>query len=108
MDLCHIDTCLSDYVLDHCNGDHELLLGVAVDRASRVHQVKAALQDEISGADVGKPGFDYDAAHKAVDAAFAGAHPFKAWSKSLEPSTGEDTESVYSWFRLTWEEDTDA
>lgn len=110
MDLCYIDTCLSCYVLDHCNGDNELLLGVTVNRASRVFEVKNLLHEEVRSLDVDKPGFDYDAAHAAIDAAFKGAHPLKAWSKTLEPSDPDDDtgESVYSWFRLTWEPAEDA
>jgi hypothetical protein len=104
MHVRHIDTCLSDYVLDHCNGDSELLIGVPVDRASRVYSVKRALHDEIElrAADYGKPGFDYAAAHAAIDEAFAGTHPLKAWDSSLEPSD-EDGETCYSWFRFDWE-----
>jgi len=43
--LTHVDTCLSCYVQDHCNGDNELLLGVPVDRNTRAWQLRAALLD---------------------------------------------------------------
>lgn len=109
MDLRHIDTCLSSYVLDHCNGDHELLLGVMVNRASRMFEVRNLLNEEIDGLDVAKPGFDYDAAHGAVAEAFKGVHPLKAFDRRLEPTDPDDdmAECCYAWFRLSWEAPTD-
>ncbi len=105
MDLTHIDTCLSSYVLDHCNGDHELLLGVPVTLASRMYMVRDDLQREINGLDVAKPGFDYDAAHGAVAEAFKGVHPLKTFDRRLEPADPDDdmAESCYAWFRLSWD-----
>lgn len=44
--LSHMDTCLPDYLQDHCNGDHEMLLAVPVDGATTVEQVIDALADE--------------------------------------------------------------
>lgn len=109
MDLTHIDTCLSDFVLDHCNGDHELLLGVPVTLASRMYDVRNDLQSEINGLDTDKPGFDYDAAHAAVAEAFKGVHPLKTFAPSLERSDPNDdmAETCYAWFRLSWEVPTD-
>ena len=105
MDLSHVDTCLSSYVLDHCNGDHELLLGVPVTLASRMYDVRQVLDSEINGAMCDKPGFDYDAAHRAVAEAFKGVHPLKTFDRRLEPAEPDDdmAESCYAWFRLSWE-----
>lgn len=102
MEIQHIDTCLSCYVLDHCNGDNELLLGVYVSSASRVYDVKREAHEELERSDCDKPGFDYDAAHAAIDVAFAGVHPFKTWDTMIESDPDDVGESVYSWFRLSW------
>lgn len=105
MDLHHTDTCLSSYVLDHCNGDHELLLGVYVTSATRYHHVKSDLHAEVNALDTDKPGFDYEAAHTAINEAFAGCHPLKVWDKRLEKADPDDdmAETCQSWFRLSWE-----
>lgn len=104
MEISHIDTCLSCYVLDHCNGDDELLLGVPVSRGSRMFQVRQSLRDEIEALSTDKPGFSYDAAHAAVAEAFKGVHPLRAFDSRLEPDSDDETaETCYAWFRLSWD-----
>lgn len=102
--LTHVDTCLSCFVLDHMNGDNELLLGVYVDGETTCMQVKADLLSEINGACGTKPGFDYDKAAQAVVEAFAAVDLDTIFAPSLEvPSEDDDEgESCYAWFRLAW------
>lgn len=101
----HIDTCLSCYVLDHCNGDHELLLGAYVTAESTMDDVKAELLSEIGASDYDKPGFDYDAARAAIAEAFEGMNGDALFDSRLEPVDPDDdtAESCYAWFRLSWE-----
>lgn len=98
----HIDTCLSCYVQDHCNGENEELFGVAVDGSMRVHHVKAALISEVHATVNKMPdGANYEA---AIIEAFSGVHPFKTFDSSLEPASAyEDGESVYAYFRFSWD-----
>jgi hypothetical protein len=100
----HVDTCLPCYVLDHCNGDDECLLGVPVSRADRVHHVKAALISEARQTfDTFPDDLPESAIESAIVEAWEGAHPLKAWDRSLDRDTGaEDGESVYSYFRFSW------
>lgn len=109
MDLRLIDTCLPCYVLDHCNGPAELLVGVVVTHESCNVDVKNDLlcgirDSEFDEAD--KPGFDDDAAKAAVESFFADLEPMALWapSSNIEPrAEDDDGESCYSWFRLSWE-----
>jgi hypothetical protein len=103
----HVDTCLSCYVLDHCNGEHELLIGVHVDSASTIADVKAAVLDEWRAGDdygLSDPPSEAEFA-EAVNEAFASADPAALFDSRLDPREEADdcSESCQAWFRLSWE-----
>jgi hypothetical protein len=105
LDITHVDTCLPCYVLDHCNGDDEQLIGVAVSRGSRVHHVRAELLNEILAyGDKVPEGITEADIVAAVTDCLKGLHPFAAWDSSLN-ADDESGESCYAWFRLSWESD---
>lgn len=104
----HVDTCLPCYVLDHCNGERETLLGVAVTSESTYASVKRDLIAEWNGADLyGKADVPDDSAVLAeIESEFSGAPDMAApFTPSLEPSEDDDEpgESVSAWFRIEWE-----
>lgn len=105
--LSYVETCLSCYVADHRNGDHELLLGVAVDNTSTFAELREGLESEFNSSDWGKDGLEdlTDAQFQAaLDDLFAptAKHMSQLYEPTLEPSD-EDSESCYAWFVLTWE-----
>lgn len=101
----HVDTCLSCYVLDHCNGDNEQLFGVAVDRNSRIWEVKAQLIAEIQvmGDKLPETITESDI-YAAVKELFNGVHPLKVF-EHMDYSFSDDDhgEYAYAWFRASWE-----
>lgn len=101
----HVDTCLSCYLQDHHNREGECLIGIHVDRSSRVHTVKRDLLDAMNNVDSTFPEDMTDAEIKAaVVEAFQGAHPLKTWDNSLEPRSEDDAgEMVQAWFLFQWE-----
>lgn len=110
--LQHIDTCLPCYLQDHHNRDGELLLGVYVDKGTRLYSVKDELNSEISQLwrdDMPDSEEFSNAVDRAVNEAFAGCNMLKCFDKSLESRTNcEDLggdEYVQAWFLLTWELD---
>jgi len=103
-----IDTCLASYVLDHCNGPNELLIGIPVWRESCNVDVKNDLLCGIRDSEFepeDKPGFDDDAAKAAVESYFAEADPAAPWPPSIHVEASnddDDGEAPCSWFRLSW------
>lgn len=99
----HIDTCLPCYVMDHCNGETELLLGVPVDRSTRYYQVRNELIDELHTLwDERIP----KGAESAIKSVFTRVHPFKVFDNTLDSASEyESGESCYAWFRLSWSEE---
>lgn len=111
--LRHIDTCLSGYVLDHCNGDNELLLGVPVDGASTHEDVRQNLLNEFrndsseKGAHISEEMF-----RAAVDEQFSTVPDMAApFDSTLEAERDPDeegplyeSETCYAWFRVSWDE----
>lgn len=104
LNVYHVDTCLPCYVLDHCNGETEMLIGVPVDKASRMHMVRRDLESEVRnyGDKLSDEFSDSDVAN-AIGELFQGVHPLKAFDKSLERAADETDESCYAWFRFAWE-----
>lgn len=110
MDLQHVDACLACYVMNHCNGPRELLIGVPLFAGALNGDVKndflCALRDaEFDPED--KPGFDDDAARAAIDSAFADLDPAAPWAPAdgldLQGVNDEpDGEQCFSWFRFSW------
>jgi hypothetical protein len=106
MNLHHVDTCLPCFVLDHCNGANEELVGVYVDSGTRYYAVKAALLETLAShcdkiAAVGQE----QAARDAIEQAFEGVHPFEVFDRGL-PSRAECEEALdalQAWFRFSWE-----
>lgn len=112
MTLRHVDTCLGCYLLDHHNRPGELLLGVPVDGATTLTEVRTQLESEISAACI--DGFDYDAARAAVAEQWStvadASVPFDA---SLDSDEADDDmtdsgiddagESCQAWFVLSWD-----
>lgn len=100
----HVDTCLPCYVQDHCNGETEMLIGVPVDRASRMHNVKQALADEARDySDKFPDDLPDSTVAAAIGELFKGVHPLKAFNHSLGAAGDEMGESCYAWFRVEWE-----
>lgn len=103
IEIRHVDTCLPDYVLDHCNGENEALIGVPVDRSTRHWQMRQDIDLEIFNC--GKlpdsdvlPGPQIAA---AIDECFSGAHPLACFDSSLD-NASEHGDTCYAWFRITW------
>lgn len=111
MDLQHVDACLSCYVLDHCNGPRELLVGVPLFAGALNGDVKndllCALRDAEFDPD-DKPGFDDDDARAAVVELFAFLDMAAPWAPAVGlddlPDVDDelDGESCFSWFRFSW------
>ena len=102
----YIDTCASDYLQDHCNGDRETLYGVPVDGATTLSQVVDALRsdlpwydaipDSVTDADVAAAIDDYAAA-------IAAGRPAGIWGLPAAPHAPADDESgAFVWYRLRW------
>ena len=105
MNLCRMDTCLSCYVLDHCNGENEELVGVCVDASTRNHEVKTELLATLSAHcdKIAEAGLE-NAARKAIDTWFRGLHPLACFGRNL-PSRADCAESddvPQAWFRFSW------
>jgi len=107
LSISHVDTCLPCYVQDHCNGDSEMLLGVAVDRSSRNHQVRDSLIDEARNyGDKLPESISDDEVKAAIIDLFKRAHPFGTFERGLDRAADDDSgESAYAWFRFTWSEE---
>ena len=102
LDCSHVDTCLPCYVLDHCNGEDEMLVGVPVDRSTRHWQLRRDLEAEVFAYGDEIPEAVTDAqVSAAIAECFAGAHPLGTFNSSL--GAGDDDEPCYAWFRFTWE-----
>lgn len=108
--LRHIDTCLSGYVLDHCNGDSELLLGVPVDGGSTYEDVRQNLLNEWR-ADCSEKGAHVteDMFRATVDDQFSTvpdmAAPFDSSLETPDEDADDDSgETCYAWFRVSWDE----
>jgi hypothetical protein len=106
----HVDTCLPDYVLDHCNGDDECLLGVYVDGNTTYEQLKAGLREELDSSDWGIPDEAWDAVDVALEDLFRPVDSMStAFDNRLETRSDDDCglPSCYAWFRLSWEQNDD-
>lgn len=102
----HIDTCTSDYVLDHCNGEHETLVGIAVDGSMTYGQVKAALVRELETNDDARLlTLDEAALIEAATSQFVPMldnEPF-APGAQLELEEGDtEGDTIFAWFRFQW------
>lgn len=102
MQIIHVDTCLPCYVLDHCNGDNEALVGVPVDRATRHWQLRESLEREIFDYCDKIPADKDEELKAAIAELFAGVHPLSTFDSSLEPAADDWEESCMAWFRVTW------
>lgn len=104
LEIAHVDTCLSDYVLDHCNGDDEQLFGVHVDGATRVYTVKSDLASEIRAyGDKLPEEINDEQVAAAIAETFRGAHPFRAFAPSCERVDDDFSgEIAQAWFRASW------
>ena len=107
MQIDHIDTCLPCYLLDHCNGDKEQLLCVAVDSTMRMYQTRDDLIREIEcNGDKIPDGRDSEAI-AAARALFASVHPLKVFDAGTGRADDDSGESCYACFRLSWEEESE-
>lgn len=102
----HVDTCLSCYVLDHCNGERETLLGVPVNNGTTYEDVFLAVAAEWNEADLfGRE--DVPGAEAFMEALLELFTPVTKlntlWEPSLEVSGEDDCETCFSWFRVSWE-----
>lgn len=101
----HVDTCLPDYVSDHCNGDSEWLCGIPVDHTTRNGDVFRAVLDECRSYGDKLP--DAITAHdvrRAVEYEFDGLDKRAAFKSRPDKPQGDGYgDSVYAWFRFSWE-----
>lgn len=104
----HVGTCLPCFVLDHCNGDDEALIGIPVDGSTTSVDLKnSVIADLWLQCDKLPERYDRAAIFAAADDCFASVRdPSKPFDSSLEnPDTAEEVfgESVFAWFRVSWE-----
>lgn len=104
----HVDTCLSCYVPDHCNGETETLVGVPVDGSTTYADLFEGLENEIRW-NVDQPeGLTSEDLRAALDDLFANVSDMsKPFDSSLEqPEASEDDggvgETCFAWFRMSW------
>lgn len=106
---CHYkDTCLSDYLTDHHNGNNELLIGISPhgqskDEASRELLREADLFDKIP-AEIGNAELKaaFLSALAGVDLRWIDAEGNR---HREEPQEDNEEEGAYVWFVLTWKEE---
>lgn len=101
--LSYMDTCLSCYVLDHCNGEGELLVGVPVDGTTTVQEVIDGIWGGLSYMSYEPTDYEVKA---AISAAFAARQPGEVFESSLSTDADDraSDEGPQAWFRLSWEE----
>lgn len=99
----HVDTCLPDYVLDHCNGETEALVGIPVYGSTTYARMRSDLLADIHlSCDKLPEEFGLAEITAAVDELFETVPDMaKAFAPMLEPSD-EDCHSTFAWFRLNW------
>lgn len=106
----HFDTCLSDYVANHMNGDREALLSVSVTGATTYREVKAELASQLRNEEFfGK--LDLPSVEDlliGLEDAFAEVQDLDAAAVPSLDVPGDDDdddmgESPSMWFRLSWE-----
>lgn len=102
--ITHIDTCLSWYILDGCNGEDETLISVAVDSSSRCWHVLDGIREEIRNDNKVPEWVSTGVIEAGIKRMIDGDkyHPFAAFTFGLEKST-KDSETVFAWFRVTWD-----
>lgn len=104
----HVDTCLSCYVLDHCNGETETLVGVPVTCETSFSDLREGLESEIRWTAQQPEGVTVADLHAALDDLFANVSDMsKSFDSSLEqPEAYEDDggvgETCFAWFRMSW------
>lgn len=104
----HFDTCLSDYVANHMNGDREALLSVVVTNETTFAEVKAELESQLRNEEFyGK--LDLPSVEDlliGLEDAFSTVSDMGSTAvPSLDPIDEDDdmAESPSMWFRLSWE-----
>lgn len=105
----HVDTCLPCYVLDHCNGETESLVGVPVDGATTYAELREALESEIRWSVDRPEGIATADLRAALDDLFANvSNPQEPFDSSLEMPDEEDgaADSSLAWFRVSWDSTT--
>ena len=102
--ITHVDTCLSCYLLDHHNGDAELLLGIPVDGRTLVRDMPDMLRDELNACDWDIPddAFTNEEFEQALKDCFAAADKRKRFDPTLEIAADDCDEWCYAWFLLEW------
>ncbi len=102
----HVDTCFPDYLTDHHNRDGEALLGVYVDGASTMRQVREDLEEEAMAYLDCPEEISDDAIRAAIAAEFANVDAAAPFDSSLE-TAGDGEETPQAWFLFEWSEDED-
>ena len=97
-----VDTCSADYLTDHHSREGELLVGVPVDATTTADDVRAALADELTGADGIPSEITDDMIRAEIDATVrSSAEP---WDVMIEEGDEYGESDVQAWFLLTWSE----
>jgi hypothetical protein len=101
----YIETCLPDYVQDHCNGKSETLLGIDVDASTEVWELESMLANAWRELDSfeDEPA-DLDAAFTSTLADMFGAKDNSLFMPDLAQAVEEDDadQSSVAWFRVSW------
>ena len=108
VDVSHVDTCLPDYVLDHCNGDDELLVGLSL--GTSAEEAADSIAEECGNSDKVPAELSHEAIREA--AAATCAHVDLRYIDSDgnpcdEAPEDRDSEEPQAWFRVTWVESDD-
>jgi len=98
----YVDTCQACYILDHCNREGEMLVGVPVDGATKRHEVITGVFDEVNLADRIPAAVTNRALLDAIRRAVPG-DPEGPFDDSLEVADEDDMgDPCQVWFSLTW------
>lgn len=100
----HVDTCLPSFVLDHCNGETEALVGVPVYGSTTYADLFEGLENEIRW-NVDQPeGLTSEDLRNALNELFeCVADMSKPFDSSLDsPEDHDDGETCFAWFRMSW------
>lgn len=101
----HVDTCLPSFVLDHCNGETEALVGVPVYGSTTYASLRDDLRiDAYECVDL-PPDVTRQDISGAIDDLFSDVSDMsKLFDPSLDPATDdEQDEHCYAWFLVSWE-----
>jgi hypothetical protein len=110
-----IDICTSDYVLDHCNGDNECLIGVSVGHDTKWESLLDDVMSEVWQQDKIPADVSDDMIKAEIESDVMRASNVvgSMTASGVFDNHDEDDEADYvdsdsmAWFRITWQEKED-